>query len=310
MDIAVIGISGKNSIAEDMNEFHESLMNSVSGSRSSAARRGELMGIADYNEIIGNMRCMSSPELFDHQFFGIAKSEARKMTPEIRIALEFAAKAILDAGYSLKSMKGADCGVILSLSSGERYRRLIEKKDAFTYTGSTVIGMAGNQVSYRFDLRGPNFLIDSTCCSSAMGIHDAVLRLNDGECSMMLVGAVELALYDDKEDFGEFRSMGIITKNNWCSPLDKDVDGLIPGEGCGFVLLKPLDAAIRDNDHIYGVISGSASGGNGSRSRDITSPAAEAETQVMRKHSKMQVWLLMRSRTLRSMLPAHLSEIR
>ena len=189
--------------------------------------------------------------------------------------------AVYDSGYSLEAVRGSDMGLILSLSSGDDYRSLFPEKDAFTYMGSSITAMAGAQLSYRFDLRGPVFLIDSTCCSSAVALHDACLRLAAEECSMIAVGAAETALFLKEGARQELDSMGVFTKKDYCCPLDKDSDGIIPGEAVGFVILKPLKAAERDRDHIYAIIRGSAVNSNGNTSRDITSPSKEAELAVM-----------------------------
>lgn len=282
MDIAVIGTSIKNSVAEDMKEFHNSLFYGLSGSRCSAERRGLMTGIENHKKNMGNLRCMSDIEMFDYKFFGLSKREARRMSPEMRIGMEFFVKAVYDSGYSLASVRGSDMGIIMSVSGGEDYNSLFREKDAFTYMGSSVSAMVGAQLSYRFDLRGPVFLIDSACCSSALAVHDACMRLSAGESSVMAVGAVETALFVKPGARQEVDSVGVFTKKDYCCPVDEEADGIIPGEGCGFVILKPLENALRDNDYIYSVIRGSAVNSNGRTSRDITSPSKEAESIVIK----------------------------
>ncbi|MCO6722996.1 hypothetical protein KQH22_31130, partial [Streptomyces sp. Vc714c-19] len=58
--------------------------------------------------------------------------------------------------------------------------------------------------------------------------------------------------------------------------FDKRANGTVWGEGVGVVLLKPLQQALRDRDHIYGVIKGSAVNNDGT-SDGITAPNARAQ---------------------------------
>ena len=60
----------------------------------------------------------------------------------------------------------------------------------------------------------------------------------------------------------------------------KKADGYVPGEGVVSVLIKPLDAAIRDNDTIHALIKGSAINHTG-RSNNPTSPRPELQTKLL-----------------------------
>ena len=55
----------------------------------------------------------------------------------------------------------------------------------------------------------------------------------------------------------------------------------VPADGVGAVLLKPLAAAERDGDHIYGVIKGSAVN-HGGRTNGYTVPNPVAQTELVR----------------------------
>lgn len=62
---------------------------------------------------------------------------------------------------------------------------------------------------------------------------------------------------------------------------DKDVDGYARGEGIAAVVLKPLSAAIRDNDHIECLIRGTGVNQDG-RTNGITMPSATAQAALIR----------------------------
>lgn len=62
---------------------------------------------------------------------------------------------------------------------------------------------------------------------------------------------------------------------------DKDVDGYARGEGIAAVVLKPLSAAIRDNDHIECIIRGTGVNQDG-RTPGLTMPSGKAQAALIR----------------------------
>lgn len=55
----------------------------------------------------------------------------------------------------------------------------------------------------------------------------------------------------------------------------------LKGEGAGVVVIKPLEAALADNDHIYAVILGSAINSNGARA-PLHAPSGIAQQECIR----------------------------
>lgn len=70
----------------------------------------------------------------------------------------------------------------------------------------------------------------------------------------------------------EFSKLGVLSPNGRCRSFDKGADGYVRSEGCGVVIVKPLEAALRDGDHIYCVVRGSACNSDGKRSPSLTMP--------------------------------------
>ncbi len=64
--------------------------------------------------------------------------------------------------------------------------------------------------------------------------------------------------------------------DGYCHTFGKGGDGYVSSDGVGVVLLKPLSKAIRDQDHIYAVIKGSAVN-HGGRASGITVPNPVAQ---------------------------------
>ncbi|WP_153182787.1 hypothetical protein, partial [Streptomyces sp. E2N166] len=62
----------------------------------------------------------------------------------------------------------------------------------------------------------------------------------------------------------------------------RDGDGYLPAEAVGAVLLKPLDAALRDGDTVHAVIKSTASLHSG-RSNGFLSPSHRTQVATMRR---------------------------
>src|SRR5690606_22774407 len=73
---------------------------------------------------------------------------------------------------------------------------------------------------------------------------------------------------------------GFASSTGRCESFGRGGDGYVPGEGVGAVLLKPLDRAVRDRDHIYGVIKGSSIN-HGGRTHGYTVPNPQTQRDLI-----------------------------
>lgn len=244
MNIAVIGISGVYPGAENLEQLHDNLLNRKDSIRKVPPSRRELLGLDpefEYQEI----GFLEEIENFDHGFFHISSKEADNMSPEQRIALEMAVKAVLDAGYSLKEFRGTNCGVFVSSQDNDYYSMLSEKS-GLAWIGSLKSMLAG-KISYHLDIHGPSMVIDTGCSSGLVCIDDACRRLENGEIDYALVGGITIYLkFGVKNTDGDL--LGIEAGNGRCKPFDATADGIGVGEGGGFLLLKRLSDAEADLD--------------------------------------------------------------
>ena len=276
--IAVIGMSFQLPEAETREQLHWNLMRKKVSVRDVSDARKQLANGAVPDAL--QLTAVEDLALFDNSFFEISNREARAMCPEARLSLTHAAKAILDAGYALSAFRGSVCGVIVS-QSDSNYQLGETQRDGFTFTGNLPAMTAGN-IAYYLDLRGPNLTLSSACASTLASVHEAVWKLRLHEADWMLVGGAELAQID-RGSVEEVRASGIVSNTNCCHAFDQCADGMISGDGAGFLLLKRYEDAVRDGDHIYGCILSSAMNGNGARSGNPTAPSAEAEAEVVRR---------------------------
>lgn len=111
-----------------------------------------------------------------------------------------------------------------------------------------------------------------------MSLHLACQSINSGESEMAVAGGVDLIL--DERPYLVFSASKAMSPDGKCHTFDVDANGIVPGEGCGAVLLKPLEQALADGDRIYAVIEASAANNDG-RTMGITTPSKQAQEEVI-----------------------------
>jgi len=219
-------------------------------------------------------------DLFDPQFFGISPREARGMDPQQRLSLEVAWEALESAGYSPERLAGSQTGVFLGISSND-YAQLqfsqTEAINAYSVLGNAN-SIAASRLSYLWDLRGPSVALDTACSSSLVAVHFACQSLRSGESQMAIAGGVNMIL-TPHATIG-FSQAQMMSKEGRCKTFDADADGYVRGEGCGIVILRRLNDALRDNDPIFAVIRGSAINQDG-LSNGLTAPNGLAQQAVI-----------------------------
>lgn len=119
---------------------------------------------------------------------------------------------------------------------------------------SRVVGLPAALVAQTLGLGGGTLTLDAACASSLYAIKLACDALHAGRADAMLAGGVNRtdSLYTQMG----FTALQALSPSGRCAPFDVRGDGLVVGEGAGFVVLKRLDDARRDGDHVYGIIRG------------------------------------------------------
>ncbi len=102
--------------------------------------------------------------------------------------------------------------------------------------------------------------------------------IQNGEAEAAFAGGVDILL--DEKPFLTMSAARILSPNGRSKSFDADADGTGIGEGCGVLMLKPLEKAIEDEDKIYGVIDGSAINNDGS-TMGVTTPNPRAQQDLI-----------------------------
>ncbi|MCQ4167723.1 SDR family NAD(P)-dependent oxidoreductase, partial [Tahibacter harae] len=218
---------------------------------------------------------------FDPLFFGIAPRDAEVMDPQQRLLLTHAWRAIEDAGYSAQSLWGSRTAVFVGVGDSG-YSSIVAQANVPVGGSGVTLGVPSfgpNRVSHFLNLHGPSEPIETACSSSLVAIHRALLSLHAGQCDLALVGGVHIMLTPWAHL--NFSRAGVLAVDGRCKTFSAQADGYVRGDGVGMLLLKPLDAAERDEDLIYGLIVGSAEN-HGGRANSLTAPNPKAQAALLR----------------------------
>ncbi|ULE34537.1 type I polyketide synthase [Mycobacterium sp. IDR2000157661] len=219
---------------------------------------------------------------FDAPFFGVSAREARLMDPQHRLLLETAWRAVEHAGIAPTTLADSDTGVFVGLATHDYLGMLSDELtypeiEAYMAVGTSNAAAAG-RISYRLGLQGPAVAVDTACSSSLVAIHQACQALRLGECDMALAGGANVLL--SPAAMITFSNARMLAPDGRCKTFDAAADGYVRGEGCGVIVIKRLDDAIRDGDRIRAVIRGSAVNQDGA-SGGLTVPNGVAQQRVI-----------------------------
>ncbi|TYP78146.1 beta-ketoacyl synthase N-terminal-like domain-containing protein [Paenibacillus methanolicus] len=275
--IAVVGMSGRFAGAEDVHQLWATL--AAGDDLVKEATRWDLRRAFPKREPFAlHGGFLERIDEFDAAFFNIPGQEADYMDPQQRIFLEEAWKALEDAGYAGDAIEGRRCGVYVGCQNGEYHLLYGEDAPSQALWGMSP-SLIPSRIAYVLDLQGPAIAVDTACSSSLVAIHLACQGLWAGETEMALAGGVSVRLTPDFHATGS--NAGLLSERGRCFAFDDRADGFVLGEGAGAVVLKRLEDAIADGDHIYGVIRGSGMNQDG-RTNGITAPSAKSQERLVR----------------------------
>ena len=219
---------------------------------------------------------------FDAPFFGMSTRETRWMDPQHRLLLETAWRAVEHSGTAPTALADTNTGVFVGLATHDYLGMASDELtypeiEAYLAIGTSSAAAAG-RISYRLGLQGPAVAVDTACSSSLVAIHQACQALRLGECDLALAGGSNVLL--SPATMITFSSAQMLAPDGRCKTFDAAADGYVRGEGCGVIVIKRLEDAVRDGDHIRAVIRGSAINQDGA-SGGLTVPNGVAQQRVI-----------------------------
>ncbi|TFA97733.1 Polyketide synthase-nonribosomal peptide synthetase [Trichoderma ghanense] len=243
-------------------------------------KSGDTHGATD----VGNKSYLLEEDtrLFDAAFFGISPVEAAGMDPQQRILLETVYETFESAGMTLEELRGSITSVHVGCMTSDWAN--IQARDTETVPKYNATGSANsilsNRISYIFDLKGPSETIDTACSSSLVALHNAARSLLAGDCNAAVVAGVNLIL--DPAPYINESKLHMLSPDARSRMWDKAANGYARGEGAGALLLKTLSQALKDGDHIEGLVRATGVNSDG-QSPGITMPFSPTQTALIRQ---------------------------
>ncbi len=130
-----------------------------------------------------------------------------------------------------------------------------------------------------FDLRGPSINVQTACSTSLVAVHLACQSLLSYECDMALAGGVTIEFPHGQGYV--FRDGEILSRDGYCRSFDAASSGTVFGSGLGIVVLRRIEDALQDRDHIRALILGSAINNDGARKVGYLAPSVEGQAEVI-----------------------------
>jgi len=276
-DIAVIGMAARFPGADSIEEFWSNLLEGEESitffDERELDQSGFSRGVYDRPEYVAASPLIKDARRFDAEFFGYSSFDAELMDPQQRQFLEVAWEAFEDAGYDPTTYPGS-VGIYAGAAMNTYLfnnvlpnRAQLDPNDDLAVTTLDSMGgfmaMVANdkdylatRTSYKLNLGGPSVNVQTACSTGLVCIHMACQALKSGEADLFLAGCSSI---QSPEHAGHLYQPGmIVTPDGHVRSFDANAGGTIFGSGVGAVLLKRLDDAVRDRDHIHAVVKGTA----------------------------------------------------
>jgi amino acid adenylation domain-containing protein len=292
-EIAIVGVAGRFPGAADVEELWR---NVLAGAEAIGPLRDEemLAGGVDAEslalpEYVKRGAVLDGIELFDADFFAMNAREAQITDPQHRLFLETAWEALERAGWAGDGQdlgSGGRVGVFAGVSqSGYFLHHVLSNPELLADVGGlpALLGadkdFLATRVSYKLDLTGPAFAVQTACSTSLVAVHLACRSLLDGDCDLALAGGSTVQV-PHKTGYA-YVSDSILSPDGHCRAFDAQAAGTLPSSGVGVVVLKRLADALAAGDHVVAVIRGSAINNDGAGKVGFTAPSVDGQARVV-----------------------------
>lgn len=223
---------------------------------------------------------------FDASYFGYSSREADSLDVQQRLTLQMAVSVLEQANIDpLRTDRRI--GVFAGSALSSYLFGVLRRKDIVESLGEMAVrhgndkDFLATRISYKLNLRGPSVAVQTACSTGVVAVHSAVQSLILHECDAALAGAT----YVRVPQHAGYRAHtgGVLSSDGKCRPFDAAANGTVFTNGLGLVLLKRLNDAIADGDHVYAVIAGSAVNNDGAAKVSFTAPSVSGQVDALQQ---------------------------
>jgi len=289
LEVAIIGMAGRFPGARNLEEFWDNLKKGIESvtffNDKELAEEGVRPQFLKDPHYVKAMGILEDYEYFDASFFGYTPSEGLVIDPQVRLFHECAWHALEDAGYVPGTYDG-----LIGVYSGAKGDLFWSLKTMLAPSQENVNPMSAGilsskehismRISYALNLKGPSFSFYTACSTSLVAVHLASQALLSGECDMALAGGITLHLPMKQGCF--YQEDLAYSPDGHTRSFDANARGLVNGSGIGIVLLKRLEDARQDRDHIYAIIKGTGINNDGNQKIGYTAPSIKGQEALLK----------------------------
>jgi 3-oxoacyl-[acyl-carrier-protein] synthase II len=280
--VVITGIGAVTPIGLSVDEFWNSMMNSVSGC--------DLIKGFDTSRVETKFACELKG--FDPANY-MDKKTARRIDKFSQYALAAAKMAVDDSGLKPESMQTEDkdrTGVVFGSGIGGfntfYSQAIINHTEGPNRVSPFFIPMmipdiASGLIAIEYGFKGPNHCVVTACATSNNNIIDSYLLISNGMADRILSGGSEAGILEiGIAGFNASRALS--TRNDSpktaSRPFDATRDGFVIGEGGGVLVLEELEMAKKRDAKIYAEIIGV---GVSADAHHITAPDPEGRGAIL-----------------------------
>jgi len=280
--VVITGMGAVTPIGLSVDEFWNSMMNSVSGC--------DYIKGFDASRVETKFACELKG--FDPANY-MDKKSARRLDPFSQYALAAAKMAVEDSGLKPESMLAEDkekTGVIFGSGIGgfnTFYKQAIinhlegPNRVSPFFIPMMIPDIASGMIAIEYGFKGPNHCVVTACATSNNNIIDSYLLIKNGLVDRVLSGGSEAGVLEIGIA-GFNASKALSTRNDSpktaSRPFDATRDGFVVGEGGAVLILEELEVAKKRGAKIYAEIIGI---GLSADAYHITAPDPEGRGAIL-----------------------------
>lgn len=286
--VAVVGLAARLPGSRDAGELWAHLVAGVDGithfTQAELDAAGVPAEVSTHPDFVAAEPRVVDVDQFDAGLFGMTPREAHQADPQMRLFVESCHAALEDAGVDPFRVPGkvavfGAAGMPIYL-----FEHLMPQVDPSNQGQLSMLNNGdyfATQVAFRLNLTGPALTVLTACSSSLTAVQLAVQSLSTHQCDVALAGGANVEL---DARYGYFYAPGSVRSSDGrCRPFDASGGGTVFGSGAGAVVLKRLEDAVADGDHVYCVIRGAAINNDGKvKEGGFGAPSVEGQADCIR----------------------------